>query len=118
MHCAESGGVWACDPLAIDTALTERVDALAAEVARLTRTLAALTPAAADTGARIETLAAEVEALTARVAALAEAPPPSPVVAIAGEPAAADTPSDAAPAGILAEVVDRLLTFVAALKHG
>ena len=62
-HCIQAGGVWRCEPLAADDTLKSRIDALAAEVKRLS---------------------AAVAALDARVAGIA--PVPAPVVGEAEAP--------------------------------
>lgn len=78
--CEPLDGVWVCDSLGADDALAGRVDALAAEVARLAEALKALPIPADDTAGRIEALSvtvqalgASVDALTGRVAGLVDA---------------------------------------------
>ena len=91
-HCRPVSGVWQCEPLAgVDES---RFQALAADVAKLTADVALL-------GHRVDDLAAPKPQ--------AAAPVPAPV--------AVQPPPPPKPNPLVA-VVDRLLDFIRALKHG
>jgi hypothetical protein len=91
-HCLPADGVWRCEPIAgVDDS---HFQALAAEVARLTADVALL-------GHRVDDLAAAKPEAVAPAPSVIPAPPP---------PAARPNP--------IVAVMDRLLDFVRALKHG
>lgn len=133
---AEDDG-WICEGLdggsePDDSAVAGRVDALAAEVAKLTAALSAIPGMSAETAdrlaaldARIDAMATELDALGGRVAMLGEnlsapvatpAPVPVPPTPSVVAEAAAQPGDDSDDEGFMAEAVRRLMALASALR--